>query len=66
VEAKRQLDEELALLHQELGMDPEPRDRQPSHDVPMQEQPREGNGEWRERRPAAELPRARAPTPPTR
>jgi hypothetical protein len=45
VEAKRQLDEELALLHQELGMDPEPRDRQPSHDVPMQEQPREGNGE---------------------
>jgi hypothetical protein len=26
-EAKRQLDEELALLHQELGMDPEPRDR---------------------------------------
>jgi hypothetical protein len=25
-EAKRQLDEELALLHQELGMDPEPRD----------------------------------------
>jgi hypothetical protein len=25
-EDKRQLDEELALLHQELGMDPEPRD----------------------------------------
>jgi hypothetical protein len=25
-EAKRQLDEELALLHQELEMDPEPRD----------------------------------------
>jgi hypothetical protein len=26
-EARRQLDEELALLHQELGMDVEPRDR---------------------------------------
>jgi hypothetical protein len=26
-EARRQLDEELALLHQELGMDAEPRDR---------------------------------------
>jgi hypothetical protein len=49
-EAKRQLDEELALLHQE--------------DVPMQEQPGEGNEEWRKRRPAAEQPRARAPTPP--
>jgi uncharacterized membrane protein YccC len=37
VEAKRQLDEELAILHQELRMDPEPRDRQPAQDVPMQE-----------------------------
>jgi hypothetical protein len=35
VEAKRQLDEELAILHQELGMDPEPRDRQPAHEVPV-------------------------------
>jgi hypothetical protein len=26
-EARRQLDEELALLHQELGMDAEPHDR---------------------------------------
>jgi hypothetical protein len=49
-EAKRQLNEELALIHQE--------------DVPMQEQPGEGNEEWRKRRPAAEQPRARAPTPP--
>jgi hypothetical protein len=32
----------------------------------VQEQPREGNGERRERRPAAEQPRARAPTPPAR
>jgi hypothetical protein len=29
--------EELAILHQELRMDPEPRDRQPAQDVPMQE-----------------------------
>jgi TolA-binding protein len=61
-EAKRQLDEELAILHQELEMDPEPRDRQPAQDVSVQEQPREGNGERRERRPAADQPRARAPT----
>jgi hypothetical protein len=27
-EARRQLDEELAILHQELGMDPEPCNRQ--------------------------------------
>jgi hypothetical protein len=65
-EAKCQLDEELALLHQELGMDPEPRDQQPAQDVPVQEQPRERNGERRERSPAAEQPRARAPTPPAR
>jgi hypothetical protein len=35
-EARRQLDEELALLRQELGADTEPRDRQPAQDVPMQ------------------------------
>jgi hypothetical protein len=29
-EARRQLDEELAILHRELGQDPEPRDRQPA------------------------------------
>jgi hypothetical protein len=62
-EAKRQLDEELAILHQELGMNPEPRDRQPAQDVPVQEQPREGYSKRRERRPAAAQPRARAPTP---
>jgi hypothetical protein len=32
-EARRQLDEELALLHQELGVDAEPRDRQPAQGV---------------------------------
>jgi hypothetical protein len=35
LEAKRQLDKELAILHQELGMDPEPHDRLPAQDVPM-------------------------------
>jgi hypothetical protein len=47
-------------------MDPELRDRQPSQDVPVQEQPREGNGKRRERRPTAKQPRARALTPPSR
>jgi hypothetical protein len=47
-------------------MDPEPRDRGPAQDIPVQEQPREGNGERRECRPAAEQPRDRAPTPPPR
>jgi hypothetical protein len=65
-ETKRQLDEELPILHQELGMDPEPRDRQLAQDVPMQERPCDGNGERRERRPAAEQPRAHAPTSPAR
>jgi hypothetical protein len=36
-EAKRQLDEELGLLDQELGMDPEPHDRQPAQDIFVQE-----------------------------
>jgi hypothetical protein len=49
-EAKSQLDEELAFIHQELGMDPEPRDRQPAQDIPVQEQPCEGHGERRKRR----------------
>jgi hypothetical protein len=62
-EARRQLDEELAILHRELGQDPEPRDQQPAQMVPVQEQPREGNNERQERRPAAEQPRAHAPTP---
>jgi hypothetical protein len=34
--------------------------------VLVQEQPREGNGERQEHRPAAEQPRARAPTLPAR
>jgi hypothetical protein len=33
-EARRQLDEELALPHQELGMDAEPHDRRPVQDIP--------------------------------
>jgi hypothetical protein len=32
-EARRQLDEKLAPLHQELGMDAEPRDRRPVQDI---------------------------------
>jgi hypothetical protein len=58
-EARRHLDKELALLHKELGMDAEPRDRRPAQDIPVQEEPREGNGDQRERRPAAEQPRPR-------
>jgi hypothetical protein len=53
-EARRQLDEELTLLHQELGMDAEPRDRRPAQDITVQEEPHEGNGDQRERRPAAD------------
>jgi hypothetical protein len=36
-EAKCQVDEELSILHKELGMDLEPRDRQVAQDVPVQE-----------------------------
>jgi hypothetical protein len=46
-------------------MDTETRDRRPAQDIPVQE-PREGIGERRERRPAAEQPRALTPTPPAR
>jgi hypothetical protein len=35
-------------------MNPEPRDRQLARDVPMQEQPREGNDKRRKHHPAAE------------
>jgi hypothetical protein len=34
-EVRRQLDEELTLLHHELGMDAEPRDRRPAQDIPV-------------------------------
>jgi hypothetical protein len=37
-EARRQLDEELALLHRELGVEVEPRERQPTQGVPVQGQ----------------------------
>jgi hypothetical protein len=47
-------------------MDAEPRDRRPAQDIPVQEEPREGNGDRRERRPAADQPHGRAPTPPAR
>jgi hypothetical protein len=63
-EARRQLDEELALLHQELGIDAEPHDRRPEQDIPVQEEHREGNGDRRERRPAADQPHDCAPTLP--
>jgi hypothetical protein len=62
-EAKRQLDEELAL-HQEMGMAVEPHDRRPAQDIPVQAETREGNGDRRERRPAADQPHGRTPTPP--
>jgi hypothetical protein len=42
-EARRQLDKELALLHQELSTDAEPRDGQPAQGVPVQGQAPEGN-----------------------
>jgi hypothetical protein len=61
-EVRRQLDEELALLHQRAGMDAEPRDQQPAQDIPVQEEPRDGNGNQHERRPAADQPHGHAPT----
>jgi hypothetical protein len=63
-EARHQLDEEQALLHQELGMDAEPHNRRPAQDIPVQEEPHEGNGDRCERRPAADQPHGCAPTPP--
>jgi hypothetical protein len=58
-EARCQLNEELAILHQEPGQDPEPRNRHLAplpalQMVPVQEQPRKGNDEQQECRPAAE------------
>jgi hypothetical protein len=47
-------------------MDVEPRDRRLAQDIPVQEEPHEGNGDRRERRPAADQPRDRTPTPPPR
>jgi hypothetical protein len=48
-EARCQLDEELALLHQELDVDAEPCDRQPTQGVPVKGQAQERNDD---RRPA--------------
>jgi hypothetical protein len=47
-------------------MDAEPCDRRSARDIPVQEEPREGNGDRRERRPAADQSHSRAPTPPAR
>jgi hypothetical protein len=44
-------------------MDAEPRDRRPAQDIPVQEEPREGNGDRRECRLPADQPCGRAPTP---
>jgi hypothetical protein len=41
-DARRQFDEELALLHQELGVDVELCGQQPAQGVPVQEQPERG------------------------
>jgi hypothetical protein len=70
-EARHQLDEELANLHRELGEDHRPCNLRPApqptpQQVLVQEQRREGNSERQDRRPAAEQPRAHAPTPPAR
>jgi hypothetical protein len=35
-------------------------------DIPVQGEPREGNDDWRERRPAADQPHGHAPTLPAR
>jgi hypothetical protein len=54
-EARRQLDEELANLHQELGEERGPRNLPPApQQVPVRDQHREGNGERQERCPATE------------
>jgi hypothetical protein len=47
-------------------MDVEPRDRRPAQDIPVQEEPRGGNGDRRECRLAADQPHSHAPTPPAR
>jgi hypothetical protein len=45
-------------------MDAEHHDRRPAQDIPVQEEPGEGNGDWRERCPAAQQPHGHTPTPP--
>jgi hypothetical protein len=43
--ARRQLDEELVLLHRELSVEAEPRERQLAQGVPVQGQAHEDNGD---------------------
>jgi hypothetical protein len=47
-------------------MDAEPRDRRPTQDIPVQEEPREGNGDRCESHPVADQPHGCAPTPSAR
>jgi hypothetical protein len=51
--ARRQLDEELALLHRELGVEAKPRKRQPVQEVLVQGQAHDENGN---RRPTQDVP----------
>jgi hypothetical protein len=48
-ELRRQLDVELDLLHQGLGIEVGPRDQCPTQDVPVQGEPQKGNDGRRER-----------------
>jgi hypothetical protein len=52
-EARCQLDEELALQHQELGVEAGPRERQLAQGAPVQGQAHDGNGD---RRPTQDVP----------
>jgi hypothetical protein len=52
-EARRQLDEELALLHRELGVEAKRRERQPAQGMLVQGQAHEGNDD---RRPMQDVP----------
>jgi hypothetical protein len=45
-------------------MDVEPHNRRPAQDIPVQEEPHEGNGDRHERRLATDLLRSHTPTPP--
>jgi hypothetical protein len=79
-EARRKLDDELVLFHQELDTDAEPRDRQPAQsvpvqgngdrrlawDVPVQGEPDNVNDNRREHCPSASQSHGRASTPPAR
>jgi hypothetical protein len=51
--ARRQLDKELAFLHRELGVEAEPRGRQPTQGVLVQGEAHEGNDD---RHPIQDVP----------